>query len=285
MNSGDLLKLGGLVFVAVTLVVAGDTAGKILTVQGVAPAFVAWSRFALAVMLIAPFSGLRRSELGAFLNGIVILRAAAIATGISCILMALKSEPIANVYGAFFIGPLVSYVLAIVFLKERPTAARSLLLGLGFVGVLLVVKPGFGLSRGLLFALGAGCCYGTYLMLTRAVAGRYRPRFLLFSQLLLGTCLLAPRGVLDVPWEAELSIWGLVALSALASAAGNYLLVVANQRAEAGLIAPLVYSQLVSAVVFGVLFFADWLDALSLFGLGLILISGTGALFLTRPKI
>ncbi|MGR3838375.1 MAG: EamA/RhaT family transporter, partial [Cognatishimia sp.] len=68
--------------------------------------------------------------------------------------------------------------------------------------------------------------------------------------------------------------------SALGSAAGNYLLVLANRRAEASLIAPLVYSQLITATLASVVIFGDLPNGLALIGLGLILISGGASLWL-----
>ena len=75
----------------------------------------------------------------------------------------------------------------------------------------------------------------------------------------------------------------LILVSALGSAAGNYLLVIANRRGEASLIAPLVYSQLISATVFGVLVFNDWPDRYALLGLIVIAVSGLGSLLAARP--
>ncbi|MBT8411984.1 MAG: DMT family transporter [Octadecabacter sp.] len=284
MQTRALLRLAGMVFTAVTLVVVGDTAGKLLTGAGVAPIVIAWSRFAVAALVLLPFCGLRLAELPNLLEWRVLLRAAFIAAGICSILTALRTEPIANVFGAFFVGPVVSYVLAVLFLGERPSRHRSLLLALGFVGVMLVVKPGFGATSGMGFALMAGVFYGAYLAMTRATAGAYRPRFLLFSQLLIGAVILAPFGLsAPLPSAADLAgIWPLFALSALASAGGNYLLVRANQTAEASLVAPLIYSQLISATVLGVLVFKDWPDALALTGLALIALSGFGSLAAQR---
>ncbi|MCV6595434.1 MAG: DMT family transporter [Silicimonas sp.] len=280
MTTGAMIRLALLVFTAVTCVVLGDTAGKILTGGGVDPVIVAWSRFVLAAAVLLPFSGLTRGELGQFRDWRVLLRGALIACGIFCILTALRSEPIANVFGAFFIGPVVSYGLAILFLGERPSASRGVLLALGFVGVMLVVKPGFGISPGMIFALGAGSCYGAYLTMTRAVAGAYRPRFLLISQLLVGSVLLTPPGLsAEIP-AFDAAVVALILLSAVGSALGNFLLVVANRTAEASLISPLVYSQLISATVLGILVFGDWPDALTLAGLGLIACSGVGSLIL-----
>jgi len=281
----NLAQLAALVFAAVSCVVLGDTAGKLLTGQGIDPVLVAWTRFGLAALVLLPFSGLSRAELPNFGDWRVLLRGGLIAGGILSILTALRTEPIANVFGAFFVGPVVSYVLAILFLGETPSRGRSLLLALGFAGVMLVVKPGFGMTPGMGFALAAGTFYGAFLATTRAVAGAYRPRFLLISQLLIGTVILTPLG-LGVTWPAPtLPLAGLVLLSAFGSALGNYLLVLANKRAEASLIAPLVYSQLLSATVAGVLVFGDWPDAYALAGLVLIAVSGFGSLLAHRRTV
>ncbi len=280
----SLLRLGALVYVAVTCVVVGDTAGKLLMAQGINAFHVAWSRFFMGVVLLLPFSGLQWRDLPVLQHALtdwrVVLRGGLIAAGIASILTALQTEPIANVFGAFFIGPIVSYALSVVVLKERPGRSRTGLLCIGFVGVMLVVKPHVGVSVGMLFALLAGAFYGAYLMMTRLVAGRYRPRLLLLTQLLIGSVLLLPFAYsAGMPALGGLSMT-LLTISAAGSAAGNYLLVVANRVADASLIAPLVYTQLLSATLAGVLVFHELPDTLALLGLVLILLSGLGSLLL-----
>ena len=274
----DLLRLIATIFIAVTCVVIGDTAGKLLTGGGVDPFIVAWSRFFLAALMLLPFSRLTPRELPALLNRSVLLRAVFIVCGICCILTALKTEPIANVFGAFFVGPVVSYILAIVFLGERPSIQRNLLLAIGFAGVMLVVKPGFGSSAGMAYALAAGTFYGAYLVMTRALAGSFRPRFLLISQLLIGAVVLAPFGLRSNFPVPDMPLFALLLISAVGSAVGNYLMVMASRKAEASLIAPLVYSQLISATGLGIVVFGDWPDLISLAGLMLIAVSGLGSL-------
>ena len=88
----DLLRLIATIFIAVTCVVIGDTAGKLLTGGGVDPFIVAWSRFFLAALMLLPFSRLTTRELPALLNRSVLLRAVFIVCGICCILTALKTE-------------------------------------------------------------------------------------------------------------------------------------------------------------------------------------------------
>ena len=277
-----MIRLALAVFAAMCLIVTGDTAAKVMTQTGVAPSFIAWSRFAIAALVLLPFSGLRRDEVAALFDWRVLLRAGLIAAAISSILTALRTEPIANVFGAFFIGPVVAYVLSVLLLGEKVTRTRSLLLALGFAGVMLVVRPGFGtggvIGTGMGFALLAGCCYGGYLTATRWLAGRFRPRFLLISQLIVGAVVLMPTGVQSLPGSVDPVLAGLVALSALASAAGNYLLVGVNRTTPATRIVPLVYTQLIAATVAGVLVFGTWPDPLSLIGLLVILLSGLASL-------
>ena len=280
----NLFKLALVTFVAVSLVVFGDTAGKLLTAQGVGPGLVAWSRFALAAVLLFPFVRVSKSDFLMLRDWRVLLRGCFISGGIFSILTALKTEPIANVYGAFFIGPIVSYGIAYLFMGESVSRSKTLLLLVGFFGVLMVVQPGFGMSSGILFALLAGCCYGSYLVTTRLVAGAFPAPLLLISQLMIGSFVLLPVGISEPLLSLNAESYFLICLSAIFSAAGNYLLVLANRWAEATLIAPLVYSQLISASVAGLVIFGDWPDGLSFVGLSLILISGFVSLLLQKAR-
>lgn len=273
------------VVLAMTLIVIGDAAGKALTAAGFSPFFVAWSRFTVAAIGFLPFCGLSRSELQAFLDWRIILRGLLIAGGISCILTALKTEPIANVFGGFFVGPIIAFALAALLLKERASLSRALLLLVSFGGVLLVVRPGFGMQVGMGYAVLAGCFHGSFLVATRWLAGRYRPRFLLLSQLVVGAVVLLPLSIGDLSQSyalaaSSLTLSGFILLSALGSAAGNYLLVRVNRHTPANVVAPLVYSQLLAATVVGVVAFGELPDVLALVGLAVIVLSGLSSLWL-----
>ena len=285
MTSHLSLRILGIVVFAMTLIVIGDAAGKLLTAAGFSPIFVAWSRFTVAAVVLLPFSGLTVAELRGFLDWRIYLRALLISAGISCILTALKTEPIANVFGGFFVGPIVAFVLSSLLLKERLDLGRMLLLLVSFAGVLLVVKPGFGMQVGMGFALLAGCFHGSYLVATRWLAGLYRPRFLLISQLIIGALVLFPFCLGSMPQSIDLAGTGLVLVSALGSAAGNFLLAVANRTTPANVVAPLVYSQLLAATVIGVLVFGDVPDELALVGLAVIILSGLSSLWLAGRRL
>ncbi|MBU2992756.1 DMT family transporter [Octadecabacter sp. 1_MG-2023] len=267
---------------SMTLIVGGDVAAKVLSQDGISPIFVAWTRFALASVLLIPFSGLTRSDAPALRDPGVWLRALLIMAGISCILTALRTEPVANAFGAFFVGPIVAYVLSVIVLKEKVTTSRTLLLGLSFIGVLLVVKPGFGATIGMGFAILAGVFHGSYVVATRWIAPRYRPRLLLISQLVLGAILLAPFGLAARPEAITWGIFGLIAISAIGSAIGNLLLVSLSKTTPSSIIAPLIYTQLLSATLLGYLVFSDWPDWIAFVGLAVIFASGVASLALSR---
>ncbi|UWR00883.1 DMT family transporter [Rhodobacteraceae bacterium S2214] len=260
------------------LIVGGDVAGRMLTSAGFSQFFVAWARFALAAVVLAPVVGLQKGEMRLLLKPALMFRACLIAGGIASILTALKTEQLATVFGGFFVGPIISYALSAIFLKENVTIPRTVLLLVSFGGVLLVVKPGFGMTPGLGFALLAGVFHGSYLVATRWLAGSYRPRFLLFSQLVIGSIVLAPLAIAPLP-SMTVPFVGFITISAMGSAIGNLLLVHANRAAEASVIAPLIYSQIIIATVFGFLFFGEWPDSIALLGLAVIITAGAGSIW------
>ncbi|RBI84032.1 EamA/RhaT family transporter [Rhodosalinus halophilus] len=265
-------KAAGLMFVAMSLVPAGDTAGKLLTgSHGVSPLFVAWSRFAIGAALIGAFAP--PGTLRLFGDWRIWLRGLLLAGGISAILTALRTEPVADVFAAFFVGPLFSYALSAVLAREPVTPLRTALMLAGFAGVLLVVRPGFGAGPGMGFAVLAGLCYGAYLSSSRWLAPLAPPRALLVTQLVTGGLILTP---VALPlWPAITPpVAALTLASATASMLGNLLLLTAYAAAPATRLAPFVYFQLLAAVALGWAVFGELPDALTWAGLALVITAG-----------
>ncbi len=214
-----------IMFLAMSLIPAGDSAGKLLTSSyATAPIFVAWSRFLVGTLLILPF--VPRSAWTLLRDWRIWLRAGVLACGISSIQMALQVEELATVFAAFFIGPLISYVLAVIFLREPVTRMRSALIIMGFIGVLIVVRPGMGASTGVLWAMTAGTCYGIFLTMSRWLGGLGTPLALTFTQLVIAALLLLPFGLANMPAFSP-AVAVLTTTSALCSMLGNLLLLYA----------------------------------------------------------
>ena len=169
-------------------------------------------------------------------------------------------------------------------LREPVSAARTALLLLGFVGVLMVVQPGPGMRVGLLFALLAGVFYGAFLTASKWLVDAAPPLTLLFSQLAIAALLTAPFGLAAMP---PLDLWtaAMTAGSSLASMGGNLLLIVAFSLAPSTRLAPFVYFQIVAATVLGAVVFGTLPGALALAGMALLVASGFASLWLpTTPR-
>ena len=264
----------------------GDAIAKhLLMVTEHSPGFLAWTRFAVGAALIVPLAwhGFDVRALGTRFLAQQLLRAALIAATIVLIITALGMSPLPKVFGAFFIGPIVSLVLAVTWLGERAGALEWLSVGLGFVGVLLVVQPGTGIETGMLWALSAGLCYGTFLAATRWAAGHGTPLVQLAAQLVLGGLMLSPFAV------AELDVGGVqrpawLLLMCLCSVTANLLSLMAYAYAGAAWLAPVVYVQLVAATTLGATFFDERVGPVAATGLALIVLTGVLRLPLGRSR-
>ena len=274
----------GIMLLAMSLIPLGDVGGKLLAEQGVAPVFVGWSRFLIGFMLLLPLSGLKLVELPAMFNWRILLRGACITGSIWCILTAISTEPLAHVFAALFIAPVLSYFLSAILLKEQITPSRTFFLLIGFCGVLIVIRPGVNMSIGTFFALFTSVFYTGYLLCNKWLVHYYRPRFMLISQLAFGSIALAPFGIPHIPAEINWSFSGLILLSAFGSATGNLLMVEGNRRLPANIISPLIYTQLLFATFYGITIFNDWPDTWAVFGLAITILSGFSTWFLVRRE-
>jgi len=288
----------GLMLLSMALIPLGDSFAKAMTgpagaaaglfgeSHGTAPAFAAFSRFAIGTLVLAlliPHT-LRVRALRLAGDWRIWLRSLLLVGCIWSVITAAATEPLAIVFGAFFVGPLLSGLLAVALLGERMGRAQALCLALGFAAVLLVVRPDpdTGVSPGILFALLAGLCYGGFLTASRWLAARTDPLALLLTQVAMGTLMMAPAGLAQLPAPGA-ALAGLTLGSALASLAGNLALILAYRRAPAARLAPLVYAQLVAAALYGLAFFGERPDTLTLAGLALLIAAGIGG-YLLAPR-
>ena len=115
--------------------------------------------------------------------------------------------PLAETTALIFVTPLLVALLAVPLLKEHVGAARWAAILVGFLGVLLVARPGGALAgAGVGFALVAALCYSLYQIFTRQLAGHENPVAMLFYTALIGTVVMT----LGLPW-----FWGGPMLDAL----------------------------------------------------------------------
>jgi drug/metabolite transporter (DMT)-like permease len=124
-----------------------------------------------------------------------------------------------------------------------------------------------------LWAVAAGLFYGAFLTMSRWLSHLGKPLSLTFTQLAISMFLLLPFGLTNLP-EASLPIASMTLASALFSMLGNLLLLYAYGLAPATRLAPLVYFQLIAAVLLGWVLFSTLPDAFTWAGLALIIGAG-----------
>jgi len=193
--------------------------------------------------------------------------------------------PLAEAYCIIFLIPVLIAILSVVVLKEHVGIERWLLILASFAGVLLVVRPGFReLQLGHIAAMLCACADAGAAILTRFVS-RDERRVSLFIAPTLCTMtfyivMLLITGF-KVPDPLQLAM--LVACG-LCCGIAYVLYVTAFATAPASRVAPMLYSQIVWALVLGAAFFNEIPDGLALVGLAVIVVAGVGAVLADEAR-
>lgn len=192
--------------------------------------------------------------------------------------------PMAEVYALFFLAPLFVTLLSIVVLKETVGPWRWLAVVMGFVGVMLVVKPGFRtLELGHLAAFTTAFLGAAIVVLMRSLATERQTTMLgvlvTYGLVFNGAAAAATSSFVLPDWK----LLALLAAAGACTACGHRLQLLATRLSPASHIASTHYSQIVWAVIIGVAFFAEYPDWISLVGLAIV--GASGLLTLVREQI
>ena len=183
----------------------------------------------------------------------------------------LRYLPIADTLAIFFIMPLVVTALSPLVLGEHVGLRRWSAVVVGFVGTLIIIRPGFhGVNVGTLWALASGLAMAVYMLLTRKIAGSVDALISNFQTTLIGAMLVSL--ALPMVWQAPgLENWGLLALMGAVAALGHFAMVRAYDFASAPTLAPLAYTEMVSATMIGYLVFGDFPDLWTMVGVAILI--------------
>jgi drug/metabolite transporter (DMT)-like permease len=142
---------------------------------------------------------------------------------------------------------------------------------IGFIGTLVIIRPGFQeLNPGVFLALGSGASLAVYLLLTRRIAGSAPAMVTTFYTSLMGAIIMSV--IVVFVWEAPTPAeWGFFVLLSVIANAGHYLIIRAYDHAEASLLAPLAYTEMVMATIAGWYFFGDFPDRWTFVGVGILI--------------
>ncbi|MGE3877244.1 MAG: DMT family transporter [Parvibaculaceae bacterium] len=250
-----------------------DVVAKFLGRQEVPVVEIVWARLFFGVLLTLPFV-LHGRDARVFIPTTPLIQTIRCFFNIAataCFFWSLKYLPIADTLAIFFVQPLIVTLLSPLILREHVGIRRWSAVFIGFIGTLIIIRPGFqAINPGVLFALGAGSLSALYLILTRMIAGKADPIVTTFHTNFVSVIMVS--AILPFFWEMpSLEQWGLFVLLAICGTTGHFMIVLAYRHAEASLLAPLAYTEMIMATAAGWWFFGDFPDRWTFVGVGVLI--------------
>lgn len=265
----------GLLLIGLAIVPAMDAMAKYLS--AFYPVFqITWGRYFFHFLVMAPWilcvygpKGFRPKRLS-----LQLLRAGFMLTASLSFFGALSAMPMADAIAILFVSPLLVTGMAPFLLGERVGPRRLFAVLAGFVGALIIVRPtGDGVGWPALLALLSAGLYSGYAICTRKLAGAAPPLITLLFTASVGAVVLTV--IMPFVWvQPALEHWPLFVGLGLISAFGHFFLIKAFELAEAPLLAPFHYSELLTATVIGYLVFGDFPDAWTWVGAAIVAAAG-----------
>jgi drug/metabolite transporter (DMT)-like permease len=237
---------------------------------------IVWARYVLFLALgIAPALRLGLGPVVRTRRPVLQLARSAFLVGSTlCALTAYTHLPLADAHAVGATAPLIVTILSAVILAERVGVRRWSAVVAGFVGAIVVVRPGIAtVDWYAAFPLGAAVLYASYQIATRVLSTVDTNATTLFYSGAVGAIALS--AVVPFVWvPPTLTQWGLLLLVGALGSVAHICIIAALTAAPASLLQPFAYLQLPCMVVLGYAVFGDFPDALTFVGAAIIIASG-----------
>ena len=173
-----------------------------------------------------------------------------------------------------FVAPLITTALSPFFLGEKVGFRRWSAVLVGFVGSMIVIRPGFiEFNLASFAALGTGFFYGIYLIITRKLHSSDSPLLTLLLTGVVGVVIAS--FFVPIVWiPPTFDQWSLLALMGIFACLGHLFLILSLKYADASKLAPFGYFEIVTNIILGYYFFGDFPNYWTWVGLSIIICSG-----------
>jgi drug/metabolite transporter (DMT)-like permease len=266
---GILLLLAATLFFSISDVLAKVLGERVPVIE------IGWIRY-LTFFVIILGVGAREGKVRLRVNlpGAQLVRGAMMVVSALFFIFALRFLPIADAAAVGFVSPLLITALSVPMLGEVVGLRRWTAIAVGFIGVLIVIRPGTGTFQPAAFlVLASSLAWAVATILTRRIAGRDDASATMMWAAMVGLCLLS----VAVPFVYVGPSWSDIALNvALGTFAtiGQYWMLLAYRNAPASLLAPFNYVQLIWSTASGWMVFGTLPDEMTLLGAAIITASG-----------
>jgi drug/metabolite transporter (DMT)-like permease len=237
---------------------------------------IAWIRFLVFALIMTPamMPGSPLYALQTNRLGLHLLRGAALLGSSLFFISGLRFLPIAEASATGFVAPLFVTALSIIFLGERVGLRRWIATAVGLIGVLIILRPGTGAFHpAAFFPLISALAWACTLIMTRMMSGSERVITTMTYSSIAGLLILT--ALVPLVWVTP--TWHDIAFGILigvASTAGQWIVVLAFRYADASVLAPFSYTQLLWVSMLGFLIFGEVPDAYTITGAAFIVASG-----------
>lgn len=262
---------------------AVDTIAKFLT-ETLHPLQIVWSRQlglligVVIILALRGFSVLRTKHLK-----LQITRGALAASSATLFIVAVSFVPLADAVAVSFVAPFIVTIFAALVLREPVGIRRWTAVTIGFLGTLIVIRPGMGVIHPAVFlVLAAATFFAFRQIISRALSGSDRTVTTVAYTALVGSFILTIPLPFVWQWpQGGLEIGLLVAMAGLAAVA-EFLVIKALEVAQAVVVAPVQYSLLIWGTMYGFVVFGQLPDFWT--WIGALIIVATGLYTLQRER-
>lgn len=270
----------GIAFVLMSIVffVSLDTTAKYMT-GTLDPVQVVWGRYVFSVLLLPLLMSPRRLRVAFHTRKpwLQLLRSVLLVATTATFFTAIKYIPLADAIAIGFLSPLLGTALAIPVLGEKVGVRRWTAIAIGFVGVMIVLRPGFEERHWAYFLpLLVALLMAVYNVCTRLVVRHDSADTSLACTNAFGA-IAATVAVILLPgvWQEPTAIdWGFMAAVGAFGSLGHFCLILAYRSAPVSTLAPFTFGHIVLAVLAGWLVFNDLPDLWTMVGAAIVAGSG-----------
>lgn len=269
-----------------------DTAGKLLTIAGYHVVMIAWMRYSInTAMMAVTLAPLYRRRTGRHIlvsayPRLQILRAIMLLVSTLSFFSVLKIVPLSEGTAMNFCAPLFVLAASPWLLREKSYRSRWVAVAIGFIGMLIVVRPGGGIAPlGVLLGLTSAILFAGVAILTRKANRVDDPLVTLFYSGLGG--MVASSLLVPFFWSSHTpstTEWLILASTGLTSTIGHFFVNNAYKHAEASMLSPFFYLQIISATGMGWLVFNQLPDSITALGIAIIRASGAGIAYVEHKR-
>ncbi|MGP6087685.1 DMT family transporter [Antarctobacter jejuensis] len=262
---------------------ACDVQAKFLT-DALHPVQIVWFRqigLALGILVILAIRGTQ--ILRSHLPLLQIARGVTAVCSAICFIIAVTYVPLADVVAVTFIAPFLVTIMGATILREPVGIRRWIAVIIGFVGMLIVIRPGMGvLHPAIGFAVVAATFFAVRQVLSRSLSGADPILTTVAYTSLTSIALVSV--ALPFVWvtPTDPTLWMVIVGLAVTAGLGEVLVIRALDIAQAVVVAPLHYSLIIWGTFYGYVVFADLPDGWTLFGCSIIIASGLFTLYRER---